>query len=428
MISTKVSVTKREICFSVNKLPFSCILSPYVHKGAVAHSTYFIDKNDCFSFRVELKGMEHHCKHVFDNAKDELSMSPDDFPYGLTGPQWWEYAMSPHSYLVLEKGTYQVGLNYFNRFLHLDAKKSEAYFVNPGVTDEFLSTTNWLDGQTGELWFASWNVYETLRRNFNPLDKVTVTIWKFSLRDTKATRVWQGELGDSLHQLSLSPDKKFLVLAELGLRPKESSPSKKLAPSKVLILALKTMQEWRLELPTAAHVEFDPNDPSICYLSGHNIGLIGPKVGIFGPGVIKKYRLTQSGPQLLKSFSHPLFYRITTHIVFNQKDKTYIAVSGYPGSIFLIDATNMQLDKVIEMPSDDYVDTSQLPHLCLQDSYGITASNDGKYLFVCATGTLRIIDLQTNKFLMEEAIEGDTSFTGHIAQNNRAAVAYDETM
>ena len=176
------------------------------------------------------------------------------------------------------------------------------------------------------------------------------------------------------------------------------------------------MKERRIELPTAAHVEFDPNDPAICYLSGHNIGLIGPKVGIFGPGMIQKVCLTQSGTKLLESFSHPSFYRITTHVVFNQQDKTLIAVSGYPAQIFLINAATMKLETIIEMNTKDIVDTSQKPHLCQQDSYGITASVDGKYLFVSTSGAIKIVDLTSGNFILNEKVQGDGCFTGHIAQ------------
>ena len=110
-------------------------------------------------------------------------------------------------------------------------------------------------------------------------------------------------MGDSLHQLSLSTDRRFLILTELGLRPKEAVPAESpeqapsawkqvrergLVPSEILILNLEAGDEWRLPMPAAGHVEFDPEDQEVCYLSGHNICLIGPKVGIFGPGAIKK--------------------------------------------------------------------------------------------------------------------------------------------
>jgi hypothetical protein len=50
-----------------------------------------------------------------------------------------------------------------------------------------------------------------------PRENVRVTIWKLSLQNKKVKRVWQGDFSDSLHQLSLSPDRRFLILTELGL-------------------------------------------------------------------------------------------------------------------------------------------------------------------------------------------------------------------
>ncbi|MFO7569798.1 MAG: hypothetical protein R6W75_08350 [Smithellaceae bacterium] len=418
MVKTQLPVSAKEHHFSSGDFPFADILSPYVHKGLTAHSTLLVRSSAAVStsFRVALRGAEKICNAILAKAKEELSMPPAAFPYGLTEPQWSEYALSPHSYLPLSDHTYQVGLNYFNRFLHLDTRRAEACLLDPGVQDDFLSTTNWFDAETDELWFASWSAQDTIRRNINPRENVSIRIWNLSLREDRLQQVWQGDLGDSLHQLIVSPDKNFLVVAELGLRTQAPPAGPGLAPSAVLILDLKTQQTWRLELPAAAHVEFDPNDPAVCYLSGHNIGFVGPKVGIFGPGVIQKVRLTPEGPKLAGSFSHQSFHRITTHIVFNGQGKTRLAVSGYPGSIFLIDAYSMQLDCIIDMDAEDKINPACLPHVCTQDSYGICASQDGQTLLVCETGRIRALDLRTNRFIRQDAIEDDCCFTGHIAR------------
>ena len=423
MAMTDYPVARKTISLSSGNLPFPGILSPCIHKGLLAHSHHLIlpDNASGSSFRLELKETASLFKPDLEKAKARLSMSADDFPYGFTETQWWEYALSPHSYLALGNGVYQAGLNYFNRFLHLDIHRSEARLVDPGVGDAFLSTTNWFDEETGNLWFASWPAEDTLRRNLKPLNDVCVTIWKAPQDGKPKTRVWQGNLGDSLHQLSISPSKRFLILAELGLRPDNPNDLEQpgIAPSIVLILDLQTQQDWRLQLPSAAHVEFDPDDPDICYLSGHNIGLIGPKVCLFGPAVIQKVRLTENGPQLLESFTHPDFYRITTHIVFRGRKKNLIAASGYPGYIFLIDAVTMQIHKIIEMEASDKVDPLTFPHICRQDSYGIMASTNGQYLLIRSTGCLKIVDIESGQFVLNQIIEDEhehSCFTGHLGQ------------
>jgi hypothetical protein len=190
-----------------------------------------------------------------------------------------------------------------------------------------------------------------------------------------------------------------------------------LVPSEILILNLKTGEEWRLPMLSAGHAEFDLEDQEICYLSGHNIGLIGPKVGIFGFGTIKKFRLKKTGPELAGEFSHPHFHRITTHIVFRHRGKILIGVSGYPSTVFLIDAATMKLYKTIKMEPGENVETSQFPHICQQDSYGIAASEDGETILAAGTGFVQAALIDEGRFSFNKGIDGydaNSCFTGHL--------------
>jgi|GEM_PF-1322020 hypothetical protein len=433
---TKLPTTQSEQPLPSSKFLFANILTPCLHKGTLAQTHYVFpaSRPATVSFQVKLRGAEKSCKADFEKARNKWSVANDAFPYGLSEAQWWEYCLAPHSYLALEDGKCQVGLNLFNRFLHLDFNEQSALLVDPGVGNQFVSTTNWFDHEKRELWFASWPVEATVRRIVNPRGGVSVTIWKLSFRSGDIEKVWQGDLGDALHQLCLDPSRRFLILTELGLRLEEAIPAQSpdhaprvwgqvrargVVPSKILVLDLKTGQEWRLSTLTAGHIEFDPEDPSVCYLSGHNIGLIGVKVGIFGSGIVYKYRLRERGPELLGEFTHERFHRITTHIVFRHREKTLIGVSGYPGTVFLVNAGTMKLHRVIEMDSPEKVDTSLSPHICGQDSYGIDASKDGEALLIAGTGFVRIADINEGRFIFTQTIEGygpDCCFTGHLGR------------
>ena len=438
MKHNNLKVSDSEQPFSLNGFCFPDILSPSLHKGKMAQTHYLFpaSSQSAISLRVQLKSAQEKCKLEMAEAKNKCSIYNDKFPYGQSETQWWEYCLAPHSYLPLNDGKIQVGLNFFNRFLHIDFNSRSAQLIDPAVGNEMLSTTNWFDKKTGELWFASWPVCETVRRIINPRDNVRVTIWKLSVQDKSVEMVWQGDLGDSLHQLSLSPDRRFLILTELGLRPEETVPAESpdqahsewrrvrergLVPSEILILNLKTGEEWRLPMPAAGHFEFDPEDQEICYFSGHNIGLIGVKVGIFGSGTIKKFRLKKTGPELAGEFSHPHFHRITTHIVFCHRGKILIGVSGYPNTVFLIDAATMKLYKIIEMKPGEKVDTSNSLHICQQDSYGIAASKDGEALLAVGTGFVQTAAIDEGRFSFHKRIEGydaDSCFTGHLGMFN----------
>ena len=434
---TKLPTTQSEQPLSSSKFPFADILAPCLHKGTLTQTHYVFpaSRPAAVSFQVKLTGAEESFKADFEGARDKWPVANDAFPYGMSGTQWWDYCLAPHSYLALEDGKCQVGLNLFNRFLHLDFNEQSAVLVDPGVGNQLVSTTNWFDHEKGDLWFASWPVEATVRRILNPRGGASVTIWKFSVRSGDSKKVWQGDLGDALHQLCLDPSRRFLVLTELGLRLEEPIPAQSpdqaprvweqqvrargVVPSKILVLDLKTGQEWRLSTLTAGHIEFDPEDPSVCYLSGHNIGLMGVEVGIFGPGIVHKYRLGETGPELLGEFTHERFHRITTHIVFRHREKTLIGVSGYPGTVFLINAATMKLHGIIEMDSPEKVDTSLSPHFCGQDSYGIDISKDGEALLVAGTGFVRIADINEGRFIFTQTIEGygsDCCFTGHLGR------------
>jgi hypothetical protein len=428
-----ICVKKSELYLCLTDFCFADILLPSLHKGLMTQTHYILPASGkpAFSLRVDLGNTYGSFREDFEESRAGLSADVDTFPYGLSQPQWWGYCTAPHSYLALDDGNCQVGLNLFNRFLHLDLNRQSAGLVDPGVGDELLSSTNWFDAERQELWFASWPAEATVRRILNPREDVRVTIWRLSIRERSVARVWQGDLGDSLHQLSLNPEHRFLILTELGLRPEATAaggsphrdrPAWKkmrergIVPSKILVLDLKTGKEWRLPMLTAAHVEFDPGRPDICYLSGHNIGLIGGKVCIFGTGTIQKFLLKESGPELLGDFTHSRFHRVTTHILFQHEGRTLIGVSGYPGTVFLIEAETMKLYKTLGMDSKEIVDSSQLPHICRQDSYGISASVDGRYVLAAGTGFVRIADINAGRFIFSGKIDGcdpNSFFSGH---------------
>ena len=428
--------------FIIDNCHFPDLFVPAIHKGETAQSHYFFPSGgqSVVSLRVCLKGEEDQCNREMTHIKEKWSIDGSRFPYEQTGNQWWEYCLAPHSYLPVGNHQIQIGLNFFNRFLHADFVSRSAQWVDPGVDDEMLSTTNGFDEKTGDIWFASWPVEATVRRMINPRDNVRVTIWKLNMRQKNVTQVWQGNLGDSLHQVALNADQRFLVVTELGLYSEEVAGSetldlpgsvegrkrnRELIPSQTLFLNLKTGDEWRLPIVTAGHVEFDPEEQDTCYISGHNIGLMGVKVGIFGPGVIKKIIMGKNGPVNAGEFSHPDFHRITTHIVFRHRDKILIGVTGYPDKIFLIDAAAMTLFKIIELDKGEKVEASGTPHICRQDSYGITASQDGEFIMAAGTGFISVASIEEGRFSFKKETDdfsAGSSFTGHLGMMKSSKV------
>lgn len=422
-----VPCVHREHRGSLRGLALPDVLCPAWHKSQQIQTHYVFPaaQAPAFSLRLDLRGAERICQPDFETARKQLAIGPKAFPYGMTERDWWDYGVAPHSYLALNEHQCQVGLNFHNRFLHLDLQRKRAAWVDPGVGNELLSTQNWVDPLTGEMWFASWPVADTVRRMLQPQHPVRVTIWRYALQDRRLRQVWQGAFADSLHQLALSPNRRFLLLTELGLRCSASAAAstrkqkEKLVPSEILVLDLTTGRSWRLPMLTASHVAFDPTEPGLCYLSGHNIGLLGDNVGIFGPGVMQKFALTKTGPKLRGEFTAPGFHRITTHLAFRHRGQTLLAVSGYPDTVYLIAAATMKLFKTLKLAPGEKVNTARAPHICRQDSYGLSVSADGENLLVAGTRSLQLAHIAAGQFSLQKRITGyapKACFTGHLGQ------------
>jgi hypothetical protein len=216
-----------------------------------------------------------------------VSETPDAGMVGLSVPLgfpsllgWRLFCIGPHSLVSEGPRRFHVGQRCFPRFLVIDLAAGRVLQDDPGLGDEFLSCTNWVDPQTRSLWFASWPFEDTLRRETEPGAPVRVTIWERRGLGERPQERWQGALGDLLHQLNISPDRERLLLCEMGMRARLPAPPGHpgthprewrefqqggVFPSEVLSLDLRRGNEWRFQPPvgTAAHVEFSLQDPSV---------------------------------------------------------------------------------------------------------------------------------------------------------------------
>ena len=125
---TNLPVSDGEQAFSLDGFCFPDIISPSLHKGKMAQTHYLFSASSqsVIALKVDIKGAEANCKPNWAEDKNKLSIDDNKFPYGQSDAQWWEYCLAPHSYLPLNDGKIQVGLNFFNRFLHLDFNSRSA--------------------------------------------------------------------------------------------------------------------------------------------------------------------------------------------------------------------------------------------------------------------------------------------------------------
>lgn len=260
---------------------------------------------------------------------------------------------------------------------------------------EIFSTYQYFDNKRKETYFAT---HLRERGKEGASYDIPSKIQKYSWNTKKLSEVWKGDFGEADHYIALNKDKSYLGLVQFG---DFFDDRNKLLPSKILILDLKANKEWRIDntgWSPSAHIDWDPIEPDVCYLSCHN-GVITPvdnqlkfffqkiyKWNIFGPASVHKYKITDDGPKKLGIFTHPDMFRMTIHKVFVHGGKKILACTGFPDNVFISDAHSLKLIRRVsikERSGKDSVVGSLFP------------SPDGEKIFVITTRSFQIIDVES---------------------------------
>ena len=268
---------------------------------------------------------------------------------------------------------------------------------------EVFSTYQYYDADNEETYFASQlrdrgkvSAYHKKGVNYDVPTRVRKHNWK-----TRTTAdVWEGTFGEAVHYTALSQDKRYLGLVQFG---DFHDLAGRLLPSRILILDLVNKKEWPIDntgWSPSAHIDWDPVEPNVCYLSCHN-GVIVPvdspirfllqkvyKWDVFGPASIHKYAMSESGPRKVGVFTDPCMFRMTIHKAFVHRQRTILACTGFPNLVFLADADSLKLIGKVEVreeSGEESVVGSLYP------------SPDGEKLFLATNGSLQIVDVAAGR-------------------------------
>ncbi len=268
--------------------------------------------------------------------------------------------------------------------------------------NEVFSTYQYFDADGGETYFATQLGDDELHKHVQEdihFD-VPIEIKKYNWATDTVERIWKGPFDTDTHYIALNKDKTYLGLVNFGDFFDEQ---KNLLPSKILILDMKTGKDWRIDntgWSPSAHIDWDPVEPDICYLSCHR-GVITPvdsrlkfffqkvyKWNIFGPASVHKYRITSKGPEKMGVFTHPEIFRLTIHKVFVHRSRRLLACTGFPNYVCLADAETLEFIRKIEVTES-----------CGSESVvgSLFPSPDGEKIYLITTGSFQIIDVETGK-------------------------------
>jgi len=352
-------------------------------------------------FRRFLRANHEPRRHIF-----KLRYLFQRYHYGMSLFEQLFLINSPHTMTHLGDGRFAIGLWAYFGCLIVDCRNRTVVYriLEEEDDDHVLGSHQWRDPDSGELYFMSYSLKDSLRRSLDPHNPVSCRVLKLDERTGQTTRLWQGKHTDYLHDIALDDRRQYCVIPEFGLYLDAQG---QLIPSRALVLDLKHDKRWVIpELKAGAHVKFDPRDPDVIYLSNHNFKYVPMSlfkyalkghyvVSFFGPGTISKHRLTPDGPEELGAFTHPKLFRVFDHEVFFHRGRKLIAVIGFPNAIYLADADDLTLVKIIEVKNPRSSKHLYRDFPCAVGT--IAPSLDGEKIYVQTRYSFQIIDIDSGK-------------------------------
>jgi hypothetical protein len=142
----------------------------------------------------------------------------------------------------------------------------------------------------------------------------------------------------------------------------------------------------------AAHAEVDPVDPSVFYVSCHNISKWQNNVVVHGPGALEKYRWRDGSLTRLGRFSDPGFLRVTSQALFERDGETFLAVPAFPNRFYLFDSDLNVVRHAVLFEEE----VPEPPFVCAKNTAAplyLAISEDTRYAFLTGASDLFVVDL-----------------------------------
>jgi len=166
----------------------------------------------------------------------------------------------------------------------------------------------------------------------------------------------------------------------------------------------------------AAHVVVDPRDPSVFYVSCHNISKWTNQVVVHGGGSLEKYRYRDGKLTHLGTFRDPGYLRVTSLELFEYDGRVLAATCGFPNQLYLIDLETMTLfDRITLFDAPEPTP----PFACEKNTPAplyLAISSEGEHIVLSGATKIYVVHLPTRKVVLTFpfAEPGAFAATAHI--------------
>lgn len=351
----------------------------------------------------------------------EKGILREQLPYGYSEyNEMMHHLIHPHS--VIGDGENNIYIFYkqipYYRKINLDTKGTELLPLGEDFDpDAIYPSTSQMDIK-GNFYVSVNSFASRLQKYTSKHDNMEFKVGHFNTKTKKLSIISDTCAGliDNVHQVGYS-SKDFLVLIDMNLAVdyplspnvdvmsqsfRENYPKADFPVGNFYVYDLITRSFYSSTppLPTIAHAEFDLADPSIFYISCHNMSKIKTKMVLHGPAAIVKYQYENGKIKELGTYSSDDFYRITTHKLFARNGKNYLAVNGYPNYLFILETDSLKLVSKIKLfDSDERVHFDNGVYFSTDSNFiplYLDVSEDGRFVFMPSAQFVYVVDLDSN--------------------------------
>ncbi|MFJ8487814.1 hypothetical protein ACIRBZ_05440 [Streptomyces sp. NPDC094038] len=369
-----------------------------------------------------------------------------DPPYGLDRVEdLLPYLLHPHSFLETASADLVVSFKQAPYLRILSAADRHPTW-SPGPSGDVTGTLSSTNCETAPdtVAFTSTDTADRLRRYDVPDQPLRTRLMTYS-RATGSVET-RGTLPDflidTLHQLVHSPNGYFVgvdmnlsVLPGPDGVPGASAEGVDAAayatgsfPRSGFFVADEHLEKTQVHTPSgacAAHAEVDPDDPEVFYISCNNISKWRTQVVLHGPGTIERYRYRDGTVVREASYSDHEFLRITSQRCFRRGGRRFIAVTGYPNKLYVLDAETLELVDRIVLFEEEH---REPPFVCEKNSSAplyLAVSPDARYVYMTGAAELFVVDLEEHAVVdrVRFCAPGSFAATAHIGLVSDEAAA-----
>ncbi|HVT87972.1 MAG TPA: hypothetical protein VHD56_03895 [Tepidisphaeraceae bacterium] len=369
---------------------------------------------------------------AFELLKTNFPAQPLPYLYSNHEALYNEYFMQPHVAHLTATGTLITSFGNKGNGLCVcivDTHSGQARIFPDDFDKKLMLYSSTCDlAKSGDKWlFARWPFEQTLDVMQGRRWMADCELAQLDLSTNKCDVLYRLTARDRIHQVTCSPDGRYIVLAPFHFELNVPYPSVPIQDDPegyrrsheggmkkgiVVTIDLVRRCHWQTEIPVPvpAHFEFDPIDPHVFYLSAHNffdrintpMAGMGPMM-LEGPGAILKMRIGDGTTEVAGAYSDDQFFRITQHMPFRLGDKTLIAVTTLPNKLDLLDACNMTLWRRVELFPAPPIDLSKTGNgecpLYPLSCFSVDVSRDGRYLVLESAKAFHVYDVVQDHLL-----------------------------